>query len=207
MDLGSASKFTLEWYSFSNRLLKRDLLQICFNITKLLRNFERKWPPSPRPVSQSECRIQQKCCHLLEKKAAQPMRMQDFQSQQHHMATKAMRMQDFQSQQTTCWRRRPLTSMDDSSHNKTTCYQSVTQCWQSITCYVCLVHLLLCLYSCALGEIYKYWYFGKFDHLGLWRETSNISVLLCRSCALVLLLFCAHYTHVLRWSTEILVYW
>ena len=27
-------------------------------------------------------------------------------------------------------------SMQDSSHNKTTCSRSATQCWQSITCYI-----------------------------------------------------------------------
>ena len=78
-DLVSAPKFTLEWYSFSNRSLKIALLQIYFNITKLFEEIWKKWPPSsPRPLSQSECTWQQKCCHLLEKKATHQMRMQDF---------------------------------------------------------------------------------------------------------------------------------
>ena len=42
---------------------------------------------------------QQKCCHLLEKRAAHPVRMQDFQIQKIPHATEAMRMQDFQTQQ------------------------------------------------------------------------------------------------------------
>ena len=40
-DLVSAPKFTLEWYSFSNRSLKVALLKIYFNITKLLRKFKK----------------------------------------------------------------------------------------------------------------------------------------------------------------------
>ena len=59
LDLGSASKFTQEWYSFSNRSLKIALLQIYFNITKLFEEIWKKWPPlRRRPLSQSECRIQ-----------------------------------------------------------------------------------------------------------------------------------------------------
>ena len=142
-----------------NRSLNIALLQIYFNITKLLRNFEKKWPPSsPRLLSQSECRIQQKYYHILEKKATHPMRMQDFQSQQHHMVTKAMRMQNFQSQQNYMLKKKatqPMSmqnfqsqqnymlkkkatqpmSMQDSNHNKATCCGSVAECWQSITCY------------------------------------------------------------------------
>ena len=76
-DLGS--KFTLEWCSFSNRSLKIALLQIYFNITKLFKEIWKKWSPSPRPLSQSECTWQQKCCHHLEK-ATHPMTMQDFQT-------------------------------------------------------------------------------------------------------------------------------
>ena len=64
--LTSSPKFTLEWYSFSNRSLKIALLQIYFNITKL---FEDIWKMEAsffsKPLIQWECRDNKKCCHLL----------------------------------------------------------------------------------------------------------------------------------------------
>ena len=56
LDLGSPPKFTLEWYSFSNRSLKITLLQIYFNIRKLFEAIWKMEASFSKPLSQSEYR-------------------------------------------------------------------------------------------------------------------------------------------------------
>ena len=65
------------------------------NITKLFKAIWTMEASFSKPLQTTQpirMQGQQKCCHLLEKKGAYPMRMQDFQTQQIPHATEAIRM-------------------------------------------------------------------------------------------------------------------
>ena len=87
---------------------------------------------------------QQKCCHLLEKKGAHLMRMQDFQTQQIPHATEPMIMQDFQTH--SCWANEYIVFPDTT---KTMCYRRAT----SISClFISLFTNLLLNGRCRLSH-------------------------------------------------------
>ena len=94
-----------------------------------------------KPLSQLECRVNKKSCHLLEKKGTHPMRMHDNNTTCHRSNQNAGFLD---TTNTTCNRSNQNARLPDThSHStnqhpaapdttKTTCYRSMAQCWKAL---------------------------------------------------------------------------
>ena len=141
--------FKYLWYKFIS-----DITKLFEAISTMDASFFSK------PLSQLECRDNKKSCHLLEKKGTHPMRMHD----NNTTCNRSNQNTGFlDTTNTTCNRSNQNARLPDThSHStnqhpatpdttKTTCYQSVAQCWKAF------LVTPVCQSFCSRGE-----YLGRY---------------------------------------------